>query len=289
MRRRKGERFLSKRCSGATRFGLLLAVAALALSACGSASDPVATVVGAAQKTAGLSWVRYQIRFTGSHLFPPTIGVTGARGAFEFQPGSTTRSSACGDTRAHRRTCSSIRRQGACGSPAARPRWLVSSRKELDLSSIPTARRCRSARRSGWRARSAPGPGRDQVGSSNGVVSRHSRRQPRADERVRGLGEARQGPFGSSCARRDGDCGGDRPRTACSRSGRLNIDVWVNGPGYIAKIYGPVPGSRLGTASLTFSSYMEPYAGSFPPASAVAPLALLHPGGRSIWAVAAGP
>jgi hypothetical protein len=73
-----------------------------------------------------------------------------------------------------------------------------------------------------------------------------------------------------------------------SPTGHLNIDVWINGPGYIAQISKRVAGSGLGGTSLSFTSYTKPYVGAFPPPAETVSLASLSPGRRSIWALAAG-
>jgi hypothetical protein len=288
---RRGERLSIGRRRGATRFGpLVLAVSALALSACGSASDPAGTAVGAAHKTAALSWVRYQIQFTRSHLFPPAIGVTGARGAFDFRTGLNY-------------AFIGVRRRS--GGPENV--FVDSSAKAFAVAPSPAPAGLLPPGKS-WI--SAPFPGRQgagplaaqveglgpllaldeikwgaQTGSSLGT--RAVGHVPMSEYEVTvDLAKARS----AALAHGDGAVAAaiDRELRA-SRSGRVKLDVWVNGPGYIAKIYGPVPGSRLGTTSLTFSSYTEPYGGSFPPPSEITSLASLNPGRRSIWTVAAGP
>jgi len=64
--------------------------------------------------------------------------------------------------------------------------------------------------------------------------------------------------------------------------------VWVNGPGFVGRIDEPIPGSRLGTVSLVFTSFTRPYTGTLPPSAQIVPLASLSPGDRSVWAVATG-
>ncbi len=291
MRRPRGERLRIGRRRGATRFGpLVLAVSALALSACGSASDPAGTAVGAAHKTAALSWVRYQIRFTGSHLFPPATAVTGARGAFDFRTGVNY-------------AFIGVRRRAGDSANV----FVDSSAKAFAVAPSPAPVGLLPAGKS-WI--SAPFPGRQDAGPLVAQVEGLGPllaldeikwgTQTAASLGTRAVGHVPMSEYAVSVdltqAHSAAISHGDTAVAAAierelrsSRSGRLKIDVWVNGPGYVAKMSGPVPGSGLGTTSLTFSSYMEPYGGSFPPPSEITSLASLNPGRRSIWTVAAGP
>ena len=70
-----------------------------------------------------------------------------------------------------------------------------------------------------------------------------------------------------------------------SRSGRVELEAWVNGPGYVGKIKGPVPGSGLGTPAFAFSSFTAKFTPSQLPASATVALDSLRPSSRSLWAI----
>jgi hypothetical protein len=73
-----------------------------------------------------------------------------------------------------------------------------------------------------------------------------------------------------------------------SPSGRVRLGVWVNGPGYVARVRGPLPGSGLGTPTFAFSSFVVKFARSQPPASSTVALTSLGPPSRSLWAIALG-
>jgi hypothetical protein len=69
------------------------------------------------------------------------------------------------------------------------------------------------------------------------------------------------------------------------RSGELSIAVWVTGAGHIARIDATVPGSGLGTVSLSFSSFHAQFNRNPPRQSQAVPLgSITEP--RFLWAVA---
>jgi hypothetical protein len=268
---------------------LLVATAALVLSACGSAADPARTTVAAAQKTAALSWVRYQIRFTGSHLFPPALGITGARGAYDFR---TTNDYAFINLRTRGGGSENVfvdsSPTGLAVAPSPAPAGLLPAGKAWIFAPV-------KGRRVGdplvaqveglapllavdeikWGTRSASSLGTRPVGHV-----------PMGEYRVTvDLAKA------YSAARKHGDAAvaaAIKHELHASPSGRLNIDVWVDGPGYIAQIFKQAPNSGLGATTLSFLSYSQRYDGVFPAASQTAPLASLRPGRRSVWAIATG-
>ena len=55
----------------------------------------------------------------------------------------------------------------------------------------------------------------------------------------------------------------------------IRLDVWVDGPGRVVKLAGPVPGSGLGTVTTMLFSFGATIAGSPPTASGLAPAVLL--------------
>jgi hypothetical protein len=268
---------------------LLIATAALVLSACGSAADPAGTAIGAAQKTAALSWVRYQIRFTGSHLFPPALGITGARGAYDFRT-----SNDYAFINLHTRGGGSENvfvdssPTGLAVAPSSAPAgllpagkaWIfapVKGRKVGDplVAQVEGLAPLLAIDEIKWGTRSASSLGTRPVGHV-----------PMDEYRVTvDLAKA------YSAARKHGNpavAAAIKHELHTSPSGRLNIDVWVNGPGYIAQIFERPPNSELGATSLSFFSYSQRYDGVFPPASQTVSLASLRPGRRSVWAIATG-
>jgi hypothetical protein len=268
---------------------LLVATAALVLSACGSASDPAGTAVSAARKTAALSWVRYQIRFTGSHLFPPALGVTGARGAYDFRTANNyafinLRTRGGGSENVF--VDSSPTGQAVAPSPA--PAGLLPAGKAWIFA--PVTGRQADATLTAQVQGLAPLLAVDEIKwgtrSATSLGTRPVGHVPMAEYRVTvDLAKA------YAAATKHGDAAvaaAIKHELHASPSGRLNIDIWVNGPGYIAQIFERVPDSGLGATSLSFLSYSQRYDGVFPSASQTVSLASLRPGRRSVWAVATG-
>lgn len=268
---------------------LLAAIAALVLSACGSSSDPTGAAVGAAQKTAALSWVRYQIRFTGSHLFPSAVRVTGARGAYDFRTGrgyafiNLQRRSAGSENLFFD---SSPNAFAVAPSPA--PTGLLPTGKSWISAPV------KGSHAAGMLAAQVEGLGPllavDEIKwgarTASSLGTRSVGHVPMDEYRVTvDLAKA------YSAATRHGEpavAAAIKHELRANPSGRLNIDVWVNGPGYIAQIFQRVPDSELGATSLSFISYTQRYDGVFPSAAQIVPLASLRPGGRSVWVLAAG-
>jgi hypothetical protein len=263
--------------------------AALVLSGCGSASDPVGKVIGATRKTAALAWVRYQIRFTESHLFPARVRVTGARGAYDFRTHldyTFINAQTSGGGSENVFVDSSPNQIVIAPYPApagllpAGKTWISAPLRGHQAAGTLVAQVAGLAPRLAideirWGTRTASDLGTDAVGHV-----------PMDEYRVSvDLRKAH------SAAIRHGDAtvvAAIEHELHSSPSGRVSIDVWVNGPGYISQIFERVPGSGLGGTSLSFTSYSEPYTGAFPPRAETVALASLHPGRRSVWALAAG-
>ena len=273
----------------AIRFGpLLLTAVALVVSGCGSASDPAASVVGAARKTAALSWVRYQIRFTRPRLFPRAVRITGARGAYDFRTGLNYAFIGVqipGGTSRNVFVDSSAREVAVAPSPApagllpAGKSWISAPMRGRQSAGLLVAQveglaPLLALDELKWGTRTASSLGTRAVGHV-----------PTNEYRVSvGLDRA------YSVATRRGDeavAAAIRQELNASPSGRVTIDVWVSGPGYIAQIFQRQPGSGLGATSLSFISYTRRYEGAFAAPSETVSLASLRPGRRSVWAVVA--
>ncbi len=268
---------------------LLVATAALVLSACGSAADPAGTAVGAAQKTAALTWVRYQIRFTGSHLFPTALRVTGARGAYDFRT-------------ANAYAFISLRRRGGSSenvfvdssptglavAPSPAPAGLLPAGKAWIFAPVKGrgVGDTLAAQAEGLAPLLAVDEIRWGTRSASSLGTRPVGHVPMDEYRVTvDLAKA------YAAASKHGDAAvaaAIEHELRTTPSGRVNINVWVNGPGYIAQIFERVPNSGLGATSLSFLSYSQRYDGAFPSASQTVSLASLDPGKRSVWAVATG-
>lgn len=268
---------------------LLLVAVALLVSACGgSAGDPAKNVVGAAQKTAALKWVRYQIRFTGSRLFPPALKVTGARGAYDFatrldyafinvsRPGG-------GSVNVFVDSSPSA----LAVAPVPAPAGLLPSGKTWIGAPIKGQSAGRlAAQVEGLAPRLAVDEIRWATRTASALGTRSVGHVPMDEYKVSiDLAKA------YSAATRHGDpavVAAIGHELHATPSGRLDIDVWVNGPGYVAQVFQRVPGSALGGTSLSFTSYTQKYTGAFATPSETVSLASLGPGGRSIWSLAAG-
>jgi hypothetical protein len=268
----------------------LLAVVVVVLCGCGaSGGDPLHQVVGAARKTAALTWVRYQVALARSQLFPRGVTVQGGRAAYDFHTrlgyeflvlrtsdgGSETlwldiapatlllspQPAPAGALPAGKLWISlPLSGRGASGRFAAQAQGLV---PELPLDELA------------WGARAA-----SYVGSR--VVGQVPMDEYKVSvDLTKALAAARRAGRAAVVS------GLDSERRAAG-SGRLTIHVWIDGPGYVGRIDAPVPGSGLGTTSLVFTSFTRRYTGTAPPPSQIVPLASLPRAGRSLWAVATG-
>jgi hypothetical protein len=246
-------------------------------------------VVGAARKTAALSWVRYQIRFMQSHLFPAPVRVMGARGAYDYRTGFdyvfiNARTSGGGSQNVF--VDSSPNQIVVAPYPA--PAGLLPAGKTWISAPVQghKAAGTLAAQVAGLGPRLAVDEIRWGTRTASALGTRAVGHVPMDEYRVSvDLRTAH------SAAARHGDAAvaaAIEHELRSSRSGRVKLDVWVNGPGYISQIFERVPGSGLGGTSLSFTSYSEPYTGAFPPPAETVALTSLRPGRRSVWALAAG-
>jgi hypothetical protein len=265
------------------------AAAAAALCGCGASGSPLQRVSGAAHKTLAVSWARYQLALARPRLFTAPIAVLGGRAAYQFRTGLG---------------YEFLQLRLRAGSYQTlfldlEPTTFVLDPSPPPAGALPTGKLWISAPLTGsgadpglaaqaegltpvlaldevaWGAQSAPSVGTRVVQSVPTDEYRVS-----VDLR-RALSTARR-------TRHVGIAAAIEQELKASPSGRVSVTVWVNGPGYVAKIESQVPGSELGTATFWFSSYTKPYTGTAPPASQVVPLASLPHRGRSLWAVATG-
>lgn len=267
--------------------GALLVGAALLLSGCGAASHLAANVAGAARKTAGLSWVRYQIRFTSSDLFSGKLAVIGARGAYDFRTGldyAFINVHEHGGRSQNVFVDSSQTELAVAPSPA--PAGLLPARKAWISTPLDGngAGGTLAAQAEGLAPRLAVDEIKWGVANASSLGTHAVGHVPLDEYRVSvDLAKAR------SAATKHGDTGvaaaiGQELRS--SPSGRVAIDAWVNGPGYLAQISEHVPG--LGGTALSFTSYTQKYTGAFASPSESVSLASLRPGSRSLWLLATG-
>src|SRR5581483_9926725 len=265
---------------------LVLPVVAFALAGCGGGGDPRGQVVGAAGKTLALPWVRYELTFDAPQLFGSSVALEGGRGAFNVK-----------DRLAYGFLDVQKQQSGAqtlwfdvtptafLVDPEPAPAGALPAGKvwiSVDLSAADGGAQQAEGLAPGlpldeiaWGARAVTHGGSSVVGNV-----------PMDEFRVtvdltKALLAATKAGRASIAAAIDSEL-----RAAGSSS--VQLSVWVNGPGFVGRIDEPIPGSRLGTVSLIFTSFTRPYTGTLPPSAQIVPLASLSPGDRSVWAVATG-
>lgn len=275
-----------KRSAGA----LAVAVAVAAgLCGCGASGTPLHAVNSAVRKTLAVTWLRYELSLERPSLFKAPLSVQGGRAAYDVKTG-------LGYSFLQLQLPSGGSQLLLCDlepttfllAPSPAPAGVLPAGKSWISAplSTPTADHTLAAQAEGlapallldevaWGARSASSLGTQVVEAV-----------PMAEYRVWvGLGPALAA---ARKTRQEGIAAAIEEELHASRSKRLEITVWVSGPGYVGKIAADLPGSGLGKASLLFLSITRPYTGTVPPASQVVPLAALMRGSKSVWAIATG-
>jgi len=72
---------------------------------------------------------------------------------------------------------------------------------------------------------------------------------------------------------------------AGDKSGKTEIDVWLDGPGHVAETKAVVPGSELGTISSRLFAFGVPFSATLPPSSTVLPAKVILGPSESLWQV----
>jgi hypothetical protein len=269
---------------------LVVAVAVAAgLCGCGASRTPLHGVNTAVRRTLAVTWLRYELSLERPSLFKAPLSVQGGRAAYDVKTG---------------RGYAFLQLQLPNGgyqilfcdlepmtfllAPSPAPAGVLPAGKSWISAplSTPTADHTLAAQAEGlapallldevaWGARSASSLGTQVVEAV-----------PMAEYRVSvGLAPALAA---ARRARQGGIAAAIEEELHASRSKRLEIAVWLSGPGYVGKIAADLPGSGLGTTSFLFSSFTRPYTGTVPPASQVVPQAALMRGNESVWAIATG-
>jgi len=267
-------------------FVLSLVVVALALAGCGASGNPADQVAGAAKRTLALHWVRYNLTFEQPRLFDPSIRVVGGRAAYNL------------DARLGYAFLDLQRQSGDSQTLwfDLTPTTLLVDPEPAPTGLLPSGKIWISARLSGPNALAGQAEGlgpelplhelawgaqeTTHVGSS---VAGHV---PMDEYRV--TVDLRKARTAAQAAHLDAIAAAITAEWRASPSHRLSLLVWVNGPGYVSRIDGVVPGTGLGTVSLAFTSFRLRYTGTLPPSAQTIPLAVLSPGERSVWAVGTG-
>ena len=82
-----------------------------------------------------------------------------------------------------------------------------------------------------------------------------------------------------------------RSRSPNAHHSRLQMLVWIDGPGYVAQLEARLPGSGLGTAFFSMSGFSQRVARSIPTAAAVVAFHALRRSGKALpspWLLARG-
>jgi hypothetical protein len=260
-----------------------------ATAGCGASPDPLQQVVGAAKKTLALPGVSYDVTFDGSRLFGPSVDLLGGRAAYDFTTGVgyealTLRYRTGGNRKLYLdylpaavylapwptpagllpagKIWISVAFTGA-GAAANRPlaAQVEGLAAELPLEEVA------------WGARTA-----------SHVGTRVVRHVPMEEYRVsvdlaKALSATRRKGRVAAAAAIEGEL-------RAARSGRLSFTVLVTGAGHVATIEKAIPGSGLGTASFSFSSFHAQFNRSRPRPSQTVPLASITEA-RFLWKIAA--
>jgi hypothetical protein len=269
---------------------LVVAVAvAAALCGCGASGTPLHRVNTAVRKTLTVTWARYELSLGRPHLFTAPISVQGGRAAYDFKTGlGYSFLQLKLPSGGYQTLFYDLEPATFLLAPSPAPAGVLPAGKSWISAplSTPTTDHTLAAQAEGlapalilddvaWGARSVSSLGTQVVETV-----------PMAEYRVsvdlsQALAAARR-------TRQEGIAAAIEEQLHASPSKRVEIVVWVSGPGYVGKIESNLPGSGLGTTSFLFSSFTKPYTGTLPPASQVVPLASLGRGGKSVWAIATG-
>lgn len=275
----------------ATRCGIWLALGAMALCGCGSSRDPLARAVAATDKTRALPWVRYTLTIEGSQLFEPSIEVVGGRAAYDLRTGLGYEVLELQRRGRSQLLWLDFRPAGLLLSPSPAPAGLLPAGKtwiSVDLSegAAAPADGDLAAQVEGLAAELSL----DEIAwgaDSASFVGTHVIGHVPMDEYEVSV-DLTKAHSAARRAGRDAVAAAIEDQLRASRSGRLSLRVWVNGPGYVGKIEESVPGSGLGLVTFSFTSFTRPYTGTGPAPSQIVPLASLGTGDRPLWTIVTG-
>jgi hypothetical protein len=262
---------------------LVLAVALLAVTACGSSPDPLVQATNAARKTLGLNGVTYDLRLRGQNLVP---GLLGGRAAYDLSSGlgyeALTLKTADGSTR---KLFFDFLPAAFYLAPYPAPSGLLPAGKTWISVPIvagdPLASQVEglapelALAEIAWGGEQATHVGRRVVQHVPLDEYRVTVDLQKALARAKHAGRPAVAAAIESEIRRGG-------------SKRVPVTVWVNGPGYVAQVEKTLPGTGLGTASFSLSSFAARFNRTTPDPATIVPLvSIAHPE-RSIWSRASG-
>jgi hypothetical protein len=262
---------------------VVLAVAALALAGCGSTPDPLGRARSAAKKTLALTGVTYDLRLEGQSLFP---GLLGGRAAYDLRSGlgyeALTLRNADGSTR---KLYFDFLPAAFYLMPYPAPAGLLPAGKSW-ISVPVVAGDPLAAQIEGLApelALSEVAWGGEQATHVGRRVVQHV---PMDEYRVtvdlrKALARARR-------AGRPAVAAAIESELRNAGSSRVPVTVWVDGPGYVARLDKAAAATGLGTASFSFSGFAERFNRTSPDPATIVPLvAVAHPE-LSIWSRASG-
>jgi hypothetical protein len=267
---------------------MAVAVAA-ALCGCGASGTPLHRVNTAVSKTRAVTWLRYELSLERPSLFKAPISVQGGRAAYDVTTG-------LGYAFLQLQLPSGGYQTLFCDlepatfllGPSPAPAGILPAGKSWISTplSTPTTDHTFAVQAEGL----APALLLDEVAwgarSASSLGTRVVETVPMAEYRV--SVDLSQALAAAMRTRQLGIAAAIEEELHASPSKRVEIVVWVSGPGYVGKIESNLPGSGLGATSFLFSSFSRPYTGTLPPASQVVPLASLMRGSKSVWAIATG-
>ncbi len=270
---------------------MALGALSVALTGCGDPAHPLRQVTHAAGKTLSLPGVGYTVTFARPTLFGRSVRLLGGKAVYDLRSGIGYQALGLRLKDGSARTLFlDFLPTAFLIAPVPSPSGILPAGKSwISVSFGPNSPRSYdslAAQAAGlapelaldevaWGARSVVSTGSSVLGhvpTSEYLVS---------VDLAKALSAARKGG-------RPGPAAAIADQLRAAPSGRIMLKVWVNGPGYVARIDAPVPGSGLGVASFLFTSFNAGFQRSRPlPAQTVA-FESLSPS-RSLWADATAP
>ncbi len=267
---------------------MALVALAIVVGGCGASADPVHQVAEATGKTLGLPRTTYTVTFDQPQPFHGTANLLGGHAAYDFRAGLGYEALSLEAKDGSSRTLYlDFLPAAAYVAPSPAPAGSLPPGKSwisvpLDAKSAKTG--TLAAQLAGlapellldeiaWGTRSASSAGSSVVGHvpmSRYLVSVDLSKALRA----------------ARLAGRPALAAAIADELRASPSGQVHLEAWIDGPGYVAKVKGAVPGSGLGTPTFSFSSFAANFTPSKLPASDTVALSRL--GTRSLWRIALG-
>ncbi len=269
-----------------------LAVAVIALSGCGSSPDPLGQVGDAARKTLALPGVSYSVALDGTKIFGPSVKPLGGRAAYDLRAGvgyeALTLRGDDGSTRVLYLdfTPGAFYLTPDPAPAGALPKGKVWVSSRFAGPGVTPATRRLAAQAEGLSPELALAEIAWGAESASRIGTRVIRHVPAEEYRV--SVNLEKALVAATRAGRPALAAAIESQLNAAGSRRASVDVWVNGPGYVARIEHTVPGAGLGKASFSFSDYASRFTRTSPLPAQTVPLGSLAGAPRSLWAIATG-